>query len=369
MNRIKILFCIDNLVPDGAQRQLVDLVKHIDQSRYDISVCGIRGGLLRKEIEILGIPVHVVGKRTWWEIPRVVFKLYKFVKEKKPLIIQSSLFQTNFLTGLIGRLLGIPIIISVQHSVYEQDLSGWMKPLASLTRKLSHATVTVFETGQESVSDRNRVVSIPNGVDLERFHAVVDKDVLLGEFGANSEDTVVLTAGRLSPEKGQKYLIKAAAILAKTSPQMKCFIAGEGRLRHELEQLAEDLGISSNVTFLGRRNDMPQLYQMCDVFVLPSFHEGFGLVAAEAMASRMPVVATEAVSVNKLIIDNETGFLVPAQDPEAIAEKVTWIIQNPDAGKKVAVAGFKRVKSLFSSPLMAGRYMELYQRLLSERTC
>lgn len=145
MNRIRLLFCIDNLEPDGAQRQLVDLVKNIDRSRYDISVCGIRGGSLKSEIEALGISVHVVGKRTWWELPWIALQLYKHVKDKKPLVLQSSLFYTNLLTGFIGRLLKVPIMVAVEHSVYSMHLSRWMGVLAALTRRLVDATVTVFE--------------------------------------------------------------------------------------------------------------------------------------------------------------------------------------------------------------------------------
>ena len=141
-------------------------------------------------------------------------------------------------------------------------------------------------------------------------------------------------------------------------------VAGDGNLREPLEQLTSDLDLSSNVTFLGRRNDMPFLYQISDIFVLPSIYEGFGLVAGEAMASRTPVIATQAVSVTNLIRDNETAFLVPTRDAEAIAEKVKWVLENPEVTGNVAETAFRRVKSLFSSQLMAQRYMELYQSLL-----
>jgi len=367
MNRFRILFCIDNLEPDGAQRQLVDLIKNVDQSVYDISVCGIRDGSVRKEIESFGVPVDVIGKRGWWEFPLVVYKMLKYIRRKRPAILQGSLLYTNLIASVLGKLLRVPFIITVQHILYEDGLSWWMKPFALVTARLSDVTVTVFE--KESILNRrvHRAVSIPNGIDVGRFYIEVDRDELRKRYGFTHEDIILFSAGRLSPQKGQNYLVQAISILEGSCSQIKLLIAGEGELRAKLEKLVCDLGLSSKVIFLGRRNDMKLLYQLCDIFVLPSVYEGFGLVVAEAMASRTPVIATEAVSVTNLISDNETGFLVPIMDSVAIAEKVKWVLEHPKVAKDVADAAYKRVKSLFSSQLMASRYMDLYQKLLSKK--
>lgn len=367
MNRVRILFCIDNFEPDGAQRQLVDLIKNVDQSAYDISVCGIRGGSIRKEIESFGVPVDVIGKRGWWEFPLVVCKMLQYIRRKRPAILQGSLLYTNLIASVLGKLLRIPLIITVQHILYEDDLSWWMKPFALVTARLSDVTVTVFE--KESILNRrvHRTVSIPNGIDVGRFYIEVDRDELRKKYGFTHEDIILFSAGRLSPQKGQNYLVQAISILERSCSQIKLLIAGEGELQAKLEKRVCDLGLSSKVTFLGQRNDMALLYQLCDIFVLPSVYEGFGLVVAEAMASRTPVIATRAVNVTNLITDNETGFLVPIMDSVAIAEKVKWVLEHPKVAKDVADAAYKRVKSLFSSQLMASRYMDLYQELLSKK--
>jgi glycosyltransferase involved in cell wall biosynthesis len=346
---------------------LVDLIRNMDRRRYDISVCGIRGGPLKREIENLGISVHVVGKRAWWELPWIALQLYKHVKDKKPLVLQSSLFYTNLLTGFIGRLLKVPILVAVEHSVYSMHLSRWMGGLAALTRRLVDATVTVFEEQKIRGQGGSQTVYIPNGVDLGRFDVQVDRDLLFGRYGTTRDSIIMLTAGRLSSVKGQAYLIEATALLMKKFSSLKLFIAGEGELRGQLEQLVRDRGLNTKVIFLGRRDDMPFLYHLCDVFVMPSLHEGFGLAAAEAMASRRPVVATQALGMTGLVVDGETGFLVPAKDPLAIAKKVEQVLTSPELAKDVADAGFRRVKSFFSSERMTKRYMDLYEKLMTER--
>ncbi len=368
MNRVRILYCIDNFEPDGAQRQLVDLVRNIDQALYDISVYGIRSGSLRKEIEASGVPVDVIGKCGWWEFPLVVYKMLKYIRRKRPAILQSSLFYTNFISSLIGKLLRVPVVISVQHIMYEDNLSCWMKSFALVTTRLSDVTVTVFK--KESIFNRrvHGIVSIPNGIDVRGFYIEIDRDELRKRYGFTHEDIILFSAGRLSPQKGHKYLIEAISILKRSCSQIRLLIAGDGDLRIQLEELVSHLGLSSNVIFLGRRQDMPLLYQLSDIFVLPSVYEGFGLVVAEAMASRTPVIATQAVSVTNLIEDNKTGFLVPVKDAVAIAEKVKWILEHPTLTQDVVDAGYKRVESSFSSELMAKRYMELYQELLSRKT-
>lgn len=367
MNRVRILFCIDNLKPDGAQRQLVDLVKNMDKTVYDVTVCGIRGGPLQKEIETLGVPVDIIGKKGWWEFPWIALRLFEYVKSNKPVILQSSLFYTNFIASVVGNLLRVPIIATIQHTFYEHALPAWMQPLALITAELSDVTVTVFEKKSHLNRGACRIVSIPNGVDISRFDIETDRLRLRAGYGVNRNDIIILTAGRLSSKKGQEYLVRAISILRKSYPQIRLMVAGDGDLREALEQLTSDLDLSSNVTFLGRRNDMPFLYQLSDIFVLPSIYEGFGLVAGEAMASRTPVIATQAVSVTNLIRDNETAFLVPTRDAEAIAKKVKWVLEHPEVAGDVAEAAFRRVKSLFSSQLMAQRYMELYQGLLLKK--
>ena len=149
-------------------------------------------------------------------------------------------------------------------------------------------------------------------------------------------------------------------MVVKEFPDATCFFAGRGELLGQLKAEAAELGIEENVKFLGLRQDVPELLQELDIFVLPSLSEGLPLSVLEAMAAGKPVVATDVGGIREAVIDEHTGFLVPAEDPQALSEKILCLLRDRELASRFGEAGRKRVEQVFSLKTMIKGYEELY---------
>jgi glycosyltransferase involved in cell wall biosynthesis len=155
---------------------------------------------------------------------------------------------------------------------------------------------------------------------------------------------VIGFVGRLAPEKGVSCLVEAMGKVVKSHPEARLAIVGDGEERPHLEALSESLGISARVFFLGSQDNLPSCIAAMDIVVLPSLSEGFGLAAVEAMSAGRPVVASAVGGLVEIIKDGATGFLVPPNDPDALAARLTTILSDPDLAAELGSAGQKRVQ-------------------------
>jgi glycosyltransferase involved in cell wall biosynthesis len=171
---------------------------------------------------------------------------------------------------------------------------------------------------------------------------------------------------RLSPGKDVGSLLHALAILSKERPSIQLAIAGDGPCREELQQLSSTLGLGGRVRFLGNVQNVPALLADASLFVLPSLSEGISLTLLEAMARGLPVVATRVGGNPEVVIDGETGLLVPAQSPRELAAAIGRIAGDWDQGRQMGLAGRKRVERHFDIRRMVASYHYLYCELLSE---
>jgi glycosyltransferase involved in cell wall biosynthesis len=166
--------------------------------------------------------------------------------------------------------------------------------------------------------------------------------------------------GRLHPVKGQQYFLEAAAKVLEDRPDATFMLAGTGADQERLKNLAERLGISDQVKFLGFVEDVPTLLTGLDLVVIPSLAEGFGLIAAEALALEVPVVATQVGGLPEVVQDHVTGLLVNPADDTSLAKGILWMLNHPHEAKDMAKKGRKFVRQHFSSQAMAERTKQLY---------
>src|SRR5262249_2755364 len=166
-----------------------------------------------------------------------------------------------------------------------------------------------------------------NGIDTERFTCT----------GPRARGPAVLVA-RLSPEKDVETLLRAVVSTARAEPAFQLEIAGEGGCLGDLQRLASELGIADHVRFLGAVQDVPALLERASLFVLPSLTEGISLTLLEAMARGLPVVATRAGGNAEVVIDGNTGFLVPTRSPAQLTERILLLWRDPDCGRRMAQA-------------------------------
>jgi glycosyltransferase involved in cell wall biosynthesis len=181
-------------------------------------------------------------------------------------------------------------------------------------------------------------------------------------LGNKQDDLLAIgTAARLVPQKSIHVLLYAFAEFLKLSPQRsRLFIAGEGPLHDELTVLADRIGIRSAVCWLGNVEDIPCYFASLDIFVLTSAYEGLGRVLLEAMAARLPVVATKASAIPEIVIDGVTGSLCVPNDPQSFAQALVELATRPDRRIEMGEQGLERIKSMFTLHRMHAETMEIY---------
>jgi glycosyltransferase involved in cell wall biosynthesis len=179
---------------------------------------------------------------------------------------------------------------------------------------------------------------------------------------------VVAVVAGLNNQKGHRYLFEAIPSVARRHPQILFLLVGDGHLRESLKTLARELGISRHVEFLGMRHDVPSILQMSDLFVLPSLFEGMPLSVLEAMAAGKAVVATDVDGTKEVVVDGETGYLVPPRNAEQLARRIDDLLSDDDRRRLFGKQGRERVATTFTTEKMAHAYALLYQELLLHRT-
>ncbi len=207
--------------------------------------------------------------------------------------------------------------------------------------------------------ENRKTVLVFNGIDVNRFHS--GKPGVLGPRKGMSK---ILVIADLNNQKGHRYLLEALPSILRQVPGARLFLAGDGHLRQELESLVRASAIQRAVTFLGRRDDIPDLLASADLVVLPSLFEGLPLTLLEGMAAAKAIVATDIPGNKDVVRNGETGYLVPSANPGALAEKITALLTNNRLRAAMGRRGVTRVRRLFTAGAMCRNTYHLYQELL-----
>ncbi len=204
--------------------------------------------------------------------------------------------------------------------------------------------------------DTAKMAVVPNGVDTSRFHPG-------GGRAPGGDRFVIGTARRLVPEKRVEHLIEAVALLpGAVRSRVEVRIAGDGPDRQRLERLAEQRGLHGQVSFLGpvANRDMPEVLRGFDVFVNPSIQEGMATANLEAMACGVAILAYRGVGNEEVVVDGETGYLVPSQSIEALAERLAALAAEAEQGRQLGRRGRALVEEHFSQDAVGREYLEVY---------
>ena len=266
-----------------------------------------------------------------WSFDRVRL-IGRLLRAEQPRVFHAHLrWPLTCTEGLLAaKMTGIPAVVATQHLFVEIH-----SRLARLQQQMVAAGVHRYIAVSQAVSyqlretlwrfSQRKVQVVHNGIPLSPFSRPVDRS-LRDTLKRGSEQPVVLTIGRLDGQKGYQYLLAAAAQV----PDALFVIAGEGPERATYEALVRDQGLHDRVTFLGHRDDIPELLASCDLFVLPSLFEGLPLVVLEAMAAGKPLVASAIGGTSEAVVHGETGLLVPPADPEALSTAIRSILVDPE---------------------------------------
>ncbi|HYO48301.1 MAG TPA: glycosyltransferase, partial [Chloroflexia bacterium] len=326
----------------GAEKALVDLALRLDRTRYNVTVCATRSaGNYQPMLEAAGVQTFVLDRRSRWETHKLI-GLARLMRRQRVHILHTHLFGSNTWGRILGKLAGVPVIIAHEHWSSKSQREVWVD---KLLYRLSDRILVPSEASKrmvmevEGIPDRHLHV-IYNGIDRAQFAPRSDRAETRSELGIPDGIQVIGTVGRLSVEKGGvDLLIKAVARLRNDHPQARLVVVGDGPLREGLEEVAARLG--KDVIFTGTRTDVARLLNAMDIFVLPSLHEAFPIAILEAMAVRLPVVATRVGGVPEVIQDGTTGLLVPPNDEQALHKSLRRLLTESQLAESLAQAGHR----------------------------
>ncbi|NOX53304.1 MAG: glycosyltransferase [Planctomycetes bacterium] len=340
----------------GLERLLVDFGRFCDRSRFELCFVALdEMGQPAKELRELGwsvVSVKSAGGRT-----RRIQALAELFRAERVDLVHSHNTYAHFHASMAARWAGVSAVINTQHGRGCGD--GWKaKAQFFLANRLTRWIVGVSEDAsrlcrRQDIFSARKIITIHNGIDLERF-----------AFRGPQCHNTAISVARLSPEKDVSTLLRAVAEVVPHVPDFQLRIVGSGAEETRLRRLADELGIVRHVQFLGERWDVPELLARSGLFVSSSRTEGISLTLLEAMAVGLPVVATRVGGNPEIIVDGQTGRLVPSQDPTALAKAVVDLCRHPERWPQMGQRGRRRVEQLFDIRKAVQRYQDLYCQVL-----
>ncbi|MEM1067830.1 MAG: glycosyltransferase [Planctomycetota bacterium] len=341
----------------GMEKLLVEFARWTDPSQYDLHFISLQSsGEAAKQIHALGLPVIALGKPSGFR-PDVVVALSRQLRRMAPDVVHTH-NTAGFLYGVAASTLArVPMVIHTRHGQRFEAPKRQTLSFRWLSRWVDHV-VSVSNDGQqltikEGIS-AERTCTIRNGIDLNQFPYV----------GPTANGPAVLVA-RLSAEKDVACLIRAIAIAHQKRRDQEATISlrivGDGAERPGLESLTRELGLCKSIEFLGQRRNIREALRGASMFVLPSLSEGISLTLLEAMACGLPVIATHVGGNPEVVVPDLTGMLVPARDPEAIADAMLELWRDETMATRYGLEGRQRVELEFGIQRMIHEYELLYQ--------
>ena len=368
---MRILHLISSTGYDGAENMASELIKQlaIMGVRNHIGVFYNQGKSNKDILSVISDHVEnsvVFPCRGKLDV-RTVMLLHNYIKENNVDIIHSHKYKTN-LYSLLASLGRDCKLVSTCHNWLGDSVK--MRFYEGLDKRILKRFDAVVGVSNEVAGklirhvEKSKIIKIDNGIDITRYCRTKEKNEskkMLNLEGKN----VVGFIGRLSSEKGVTFLIDAVHNLVVKGMDITALIVGDGEFGQTLKDYAHSLGISDRIIFTGRRDDTPQIYSALDVFILPSLREAFPMVILEAMASSVAVVATKVGDIPVIIEDGVTGILVDPGDADAISKSVGELLLNKEKAENIGKAGLKNVQQKYSSLIMAHKYTDVYEKVLT----
>ncbi len=351
----------------GLEYLVLNLLRKLNKTKYNLSICSLSAkGELEINFKEIKVPIYHVEKNEGIDLS-LYFRLGRLFREKKIDIIHTHNSAAWFYGAVAAKLSGVKTVIHTEHSnvlssrknllLAESFLSIITNVIISDSEKVKQHLVK-----KQRVNEK-KVVTILNGIDIDRFHTIIDIKDKKKELGVSENSLVVGNVARLEPIKDHLYLLDIFKRISRQLPEAILLIVGGGSQAKKLENKARELEIEKKVIFLGTRSDVPEIVKIFDVFVLTSKNEGLPLSLLEAMASSKAVIATNVGGNPEVVIQGVTGFLLPVDEPEQMSEIIISLLQDKKLLNQMGNAGLKRVKEIFNLEGMVQKYENIYDCL------
>lgn len=374
--RLRILHFFSYLGLGGTELTALRMVNGLDQNSFESQLCGIRGfdpqvtTVRCRDAAIISLPSDPAGTRT------LIFALRELIERLRPHIVHSRNWGTIEAIPA-ARLAGVPIIIHSEHG-YEMDSLAGLPMRRRLFRRAVYGMATAifavtselqqFHAHQAWVSP-SRIRVLSNGIDTQLFSPRPElRRSVLEKAGVPTSRFILGTVGRLVPIKDHTTLLKAAEVLAQRGVDVHVLLAGAGpELTRHQKFLEGSPALMNRVTFLGSRDDVSEILNGMDVFVLPSFSEGMSNTLIEAMACELPVLATRVGGNPEVVGSQLADSLFTPGDVDGLAASLERLARDASLRRTLGKVARQRAVSSFSLECMVGNYQRLYLEMAERR--
>jgi glycosyltransferase involved in cell wall biosynthesis len=368
MEKIRIAYVIRSMPVGGSQTHLVQVLRLLDRRRFVPSLYCLTGeGALLDAVRSLSVPVVDGGARGGFKgSAAAVLRLARHLRSERVAVVHNYLLRANLIGSLAARLARVEVTLCSKRGCHER------RGMELLGAKTGNWLADCVTANADAVRDfvhanegcpKEKMVVIPSGVDTERFRPL-SLDDPKGRLGLDPQRPVLGIVTRMRVRKGVEEFLRATATVRRQRPSVQAVIVGEVDLDEQLQQLVRANGLSDHLVLLGRRHDMPEVLSAFDVFVLSSHDEGMSNAILEAMAMEKPVVATDVGGTGEVVRHGQSGWLVPAKDPAALAAAIASVLAAPERALEMGRLGRRIVEERFSANAMVRQMEDLYLRLL-----
>ena len=380
----KILYIITQSDFGGAQRYVFDLSTHLNAD-FDVLVAAGKdgGGELFSRLERCGIKTvrlkHLKRAINPWRDLLAFFELRQLIKTEKPNIIHLNSSKAGILGSFAAKFqvsrFTFQVVYTANGWVFNEPLN-WLKKkiylwLEKLTSKYKNKIICVSEYDRQTALKygfpAKKLATIHNGIDFTNLH-FLEKEASRQEL-FNRLDfkfhascfKLVGSIANLYPAKGIEYLVEAANIANHKSQITNCIFAviGEGAERLKLEKLIKKYNLTDKFFLLGHLENASQYLKAFDIFILPSVKEGFPYAILEAMSAGLPIISAKVGGIPEMIVDGQNGFLVEPKNPQQLAEKIAYLLKNPEISQNLQEQTIAAIKEL-SLAKMLEKTKEIY---------
>jgi polysaccharide pyruvyl transferase CsaB len=371
---MKVLHMISGGDKGGAKTSVFALLLALNEE-IDITIACFTEGVFYQEVQELPVK-STLFKQKFRNDLSIINRLSRYVRQNGFDIIHAHGARANFISMMLKPFVKIPVVTTV-HSDYKLDFTDkfykrfFYTALNTIALRTLDYYIGVSEEFRRMLIgrgfDASRVFSVYNAVDFNREISFCAKEEFLARFGVDAQGkTLVGIIGRFDYVKGHDIFLRAAAEILKNRDDFIFLMAGEGSEESSLKKLADTLGISRKIIFTGFISDIFSFINAIDINVCASRSESFPFMLLEGALMKKPTVSTEVGGIPELILDNETGFLVPSGDYEKMAERIIFFANNCEAKKSLGENLFSYAKNNFSKESLQKKSIEIYSEILSK---
>lgn len=373
---LNVMLLISSLEHGGAERQVIELANHLDPDRFNVTVCSLSSHVpLAANLRNRDRRLVVIEKRRKYDFG-LIGRVAREMRARRIDLVHAFLFDAEMTARMAARSGGVrAVVASERNTDYAQPLSHRIGK--RLTAKRFDLMIANSEAGKRfnvrtNGVDEARICVIRNGVDVSRFQPM-DRTALRAKHGISADAPLVGMIATFKRQKGHADFFRMAANVAERFPEAQFLCVGEPMrdnqqgaedYHREIQSLVDSLGVRERTIFWGYRADMPEVYNLCDVVVLPSSREGTPNVLLEAMACGVPVVANDVADNRQVVPDGQAGFVVPLGDVSALTDRVRRLLGDAELRRRMGTAGVAWVDREHSLAGLAERTGEAYLRLV-----